>query len=136
VPVVDERQAEQMEWTPLGVFALIREDESASRRALQIAVNRDGLLTGTYYNQENGHVHPVTGRVDERTQRAAWKFADGEHEDVVFETSIYNLTEPETTMMVHFGPDAGEPQVWRLVRLEQPETDASMRSATRPYDLP
>jgi hypothetical protein len=134
VPSLSEDEAEQLDWRPLGVFALTREGESDSHRALQLAVNRDGVLSGTYYNRIDGHVHPITGRVDERTQRAAWAFADGQHEAVVFETSVYNLTESESTMMVHFGPRTNQSQVWRLVRLELPDDNASRETET--YGLP
>ena len=42
----------------------------------------------------------------------------GERKDTVYETGIGNLTEPETTMLVHFGKD--RTQQWTLVRLEKP----------------
>lgn len=119
VPAIDDSDVERMDWTPLGVFAAIRDDEDEPV-TIQLAVNRSGVLSGTYYNPLNGHVHPLQGMVDERTQRAAWAFSDGEHPDVVFETSIYNLTKSETSMMVHFGPQADDAEVWRLVRLESP----------------
>lgn len=131
VPNISEEEAENMDWRPLGVFALSRENQSKSERALQLAVNRDGVLTGTYFNRENGHVHPISGMVDDETQRAAWAFADGEHEDVVFETSIYNLTRSESTMMVHFGPQADATEVWQLVRLEQPDSNVTSRETTQ-----
>jgi len=131
VPHIREAEAETMDWAPLGVFAALRQGESVSQRALQLAVNRDGVLTGTYMNRSNGHVHPLSGMVDERTQRAAWAFADGQHEEVVFETGIYNLTRDEASMMVHFGPSADDTEVWQLVRLEQPESAA--QQATAPH---
>lgn len=124
VPSVDANAAQQMEWQPLGVFAATPGSES-TQRTLQLAVNKNGVVSGTYYNPQNEHVHPLLGMVDERTQRAAWAFADGEHPDVVFETSIYNLTEQQSTMMVHFGPSANDTQIWRLVRLERPEATPS-----------
>ena len=134
VPSISEADAEEMEWSPLGVFAVARATDNDSQRVLQLAVNQEGVLSGTYYNRENGHVHPVEGMVDERTQRAAWAFADGEHEATLFETSLYNLTEEESTMMVHFGPESGDSEVLHLIRLKQP-SDASgavqPRSATR-----
>ena len=120
VPKIDPSQAEQMDWKPLGVFAAMR-DNDPNQRTLQLAVNKNGVLSGTYYNTQNGQVHPLTGMVDDRTQRAAWAFADGEHPEIVFETSIYNLTEPESSMMVHFGPQASQAETWCLVRLERPE---------------
>ncbi len=129
VPNISESEAEQMDWSPLGVFAINRENGQESQRALQLAVNDSGVLSGTYFNRENGHVHPVSGMVDERTQRAAWAFADGEHEDVVFETALYNLTRQESTMMVHFGPWSSDTEVWQLVRLERPNSDDATSSA-------
>lgn len=138
VPQISADVAESMEWQPLGVFAVAR-DESEAQRTIQIAVNKNGVLAGTYYNAQNGHVHPITGMVDDRTQRAAWAFADGEHPKVVFESSIFNLTKPECTIMVHFGPEADATETWHLVRLEQPDGANSPapapRTATR-YELP
>lgn len=132
VPKISEAEAERMDWAPLGVFAAMRQNESESQRALQLAVNRDGVLTGTYMNRSNGHVHPVSGMVDERTQRAAWAFADGQHRDVVFETGIYNLTRDEASMMVHFGPSAEDTEIWQLVRLEQPESRGTEPAEPQP----
>jgi hypothetical protein len=55
--------------------------------------------------------------VDRKTQRAAWVV--GDRKDTVYETGIGNLTQPETTMLVHFGKD--RTQQWTLVRLDPPE---------------
>lgn len=121
VPNISDAEAEQMQWNPLGVFAVHRPNESESTRAIQLAVSNDGVITGTYFNRNSNQVHPLTGMVDERTQRAAWAFADGEQKALVFETGIYNLTRDESTMMVHFGPSEKDTEVWQLVRLEQPE---------------
>jgi hypothetical protein len=134
VPQIDPRDAEQMDWAPLGVFAAVPDGQAndASQRTLQLAVNRDGVITGTYYSGQRDEVHPVTGMVDERTQRAAWAFADGTNPKTVFETSIFNLTKSESTMMVHFGPGPGDTEVWHLVRMERPEgTTAEMPAPAR-----
>jgi len=127
VPQIDEQAAQQMDWAPLGVFAMTRgnEDQSSTQKTMQLAVNRDGVLSGTYYNTENGHVHPLAGMVDKRNQRVAWAFADGEHPQTVFETSIFNLTKPESTIMVHFGAAANQTEVWHIVRLERPEASGA-----------
>jgi hypothetical protein len=121
------------------VFAVTRDGREQPQRTIQLAVNKEGVLAGTYHNAENGHVHPITGMVDNRTQRAAWAFADGEHPKIVFETSIFNLTKPESTIMVHFGPGADEAETWHVVRLEQPESSdvqtVTPRTATR-HELP
>jgi len=141
VPTIDQSQAEGMDWVPLGVFATTRGNDSDAR-TIQLAVNNQGVLAGTYFNPQTSKVHPVTGMVDKNSQRAAWTFADGENKDVVFETSIFNLTKPESTMMVHFGPKPEDTQVWHLVRLEQPENGGQQVNAQPAaqvgpqYDLP
>jgi hypothetical protein len=137
VPEISKEEAEKMDWTPLGVFAVSREEGQESDRSLQLAVNRDGVISGTYFNREKNEVRPLAGMVDKKSQRAAWAFADNTDEAIVFETAIYNLTSPTTNIMVHYGPSAGDAQIWKLARLEQPEQSAST-SATSAIqrDLP
>jgi hypothetical protein len=119
VPQIDPNDAENMDWAPLGVFAATRGMQSDERN-IQLAVNKDGVITGTYFNPQKNEAHPLTGMVDKRNQRAAWAFADRANPSVVFETSLFNLTKSESSMMVHYGPSASEAEVWRLVRLEAP----------------
>jgi hypothetical protein len=134
IPQIDESAAESMEWKPLGVFAISRENESLSDRSMQLAINKNGVISGAYYNRESDAARPLAGRVDEQSQRAAWTFADGQDDGIIFETSLFNLTRPSTTMLVHFGPRAEEAEVWRLTRLEQPDPATSASSVRR--DLP
>jgi len=130
VPNIDQSEAEKMDWKPLGVFAVRRENDSDSSRTLQLAVNRDGVITGTYYIQDKKEARPVAGRVDENSQRATWTFTDSKKKDeVVFETSVYNLTRSNTNVMVHFGPKASDAEIWQLVRLEQPESDTDRQTS-------
>jgi hypothetical protein len=133
VPDIDQSAAEKMDWKPLGVFAVRRENDSDSTRTMQLAVNRDGVITGTYFIQSKKQARPLEGRVDETSQRATWTFADGEKgkDDVIFETSVYNLTKQSTNIMVHFGPKASDAEIWQLVRLEQPDADATTENTQR-----
>jgi hypothetical protein len=129
VPEMTVAQAEEVEWMPLGVFALTSEGVNASSMFLQLALSKDGIVAGTFYNETTGAVHPVEGMVDQKSQRAVWKAADGTNPDVVMETGIYNLTQDQTDVLVHFGPE--QTQSWVMVRLdesERPESDESRRS--------
>lgn len=134
VPNIDKAEAEKMEWKPLGVFAVRRENETGSDRVMQLAVNRDGVITGTYFIEKNKEARPLAGRVDKQTQRATWRFTDTDKndKDTVFETSIYNLTRPSTNVMVHFGPKADDAEIWQLVRLEQPASESDSTGQTSP----
>lgn len=133
IPNIDQAEAEKMDWKPLGVFAIRRENESDSTRTMQLAVNRDGVITGTYFIQPKKQARPLMGRVDKISQRATWTFADGEKgkDDVIFETSIYNLTKPSTNIMVHFGPKQSDAEIWQLVRLEQPGANTNAQASSQ-----
>ena len=127
VPEMTDEQAEQTEWLPLGVFALTAEGVNASSMYLQLAVTKDGVIAGTFYNESTGTTHPVEGMVDEETQRAVWRAADGTNPDLVMETGIYNLTQDQAEVMVHFGPE--QTQTILLVRLDETERPESSEAS-------
>jgi hypothetical protein len=104
------------EWESLGVFGMVQGDEKDANKIFQLAINKGGIIRGTYYDALSNTEANVSGSVDKGTQRAAWVV--GDHKDTVYETGIGNLTEAETTMLVHFGKD--RTQQWTLIRLEQP----------------
>ncbi|RMG01626.1 MAG: hypothetical protein D6741_04970 [Planctomycetota bacterium] len=119
VPESAKEQADELEWLPLGVFALTAEGVNASSMYLQLAVTKNGIVAGTFYNESTGTTHPVEGMVDEKTQRAVWRAADGSNPDLIMETGIYNLTQDQAPVLVHFGPE--RTQEILLVRLEESE---------------
>jgi len=118
-PEIPEAEAEDVEWMSLGVFAVAKEGVSESNMLLQLAVTKDGMIGGTFYNESTEESMDVEGMIDKDTQRACWSPIGGEKANVVMETGIYNLTEDECTALVHFG--AEQAQTWALVRLDEPE---------------
>jgi hypothetical protein len=104
------------DWKPLGVFALVPGDQKTSNNLFQLAVDKAGIIRGNYYDGVMDTTTPVYGSVDKKTQRAAWTI--GKTKDRVFEAGLYNLTQPEAPVLVHFGAD--KTQQWLLVRVEQP----------------
>ncbi len=112
------KATETKEWLPLGVFGLYQSDSQDSNMVLQLAMNKKGVLSGTYYNLATNTERPVSGLVDQKTQRAAWTFADGNNTDVIMETGLANLTEDQAPALVHFGKNKTEQ--WLMVR--QPES--------------
>ena len=119
VPEISDEQADTMEWMPLGVFAVTQEDVNATNLLIQLAVSKDGIIAGTIYNETTEVAHPLEGMVDQKTQRAVWKAADGTNENIVMEAGIFNLAEDTATVLVHFGPETT--QTWTLVRIDPPE---------------
>lgn len=113
----DQTTATDEEWLPLGVFGLVVDGQKDTDKLFQLAVNKAGLIRGNYYDIISNQVLPIEGAVDAKTQRAAWHAKD--KPDIVIETGIYNLTNDEVPVLVHYGPDKTEQRM--LVRLENPE---------------
>jgi len=107
------------DWLPLGVFALSQANAADSNMVLQLSVDKEGVISGTYYNKSTDTARPIKGKVDKKSQRAAWTFADGKNTDIIMETGIFNLTQDQTEALVHFGKD--KTQQWLMVRLNEPE---------------
>jgi len=113
----EARASAKDDWVALGVFGMVQGDEKDANKIFQLAINKEGIIRGNYYDALTDTTVPVVGSVDSKTQRAAWTV--GERKETVYETGIANLSEAETTMLVHFGKD--RTQQWTLVRLEAPE---------------
>lgn len=118
-------QAPETEWLPLGVFAVSRDQATDSNVLLQLAIDKDGDIAGTYYNTGTDISRPVKGKVDKKTQRAAWTFGDGKNTNIIMETGLFNLTQDQTEALVHFGNE--KTQQLLLVRLDQPKNGESTK---------
>jgi hypothetical protein len=119
-PEVSTDQATD-DWLPLGVFEEGRsvEDAPYGQQFIQLAVDKQGTLAGSYYNSSTDTVHPLGGKIDKETQLAAWTVTD-DASSPVMSTGIYNLTQDVVPVQVHF-PN-GIQQSWILVRLKGPTT--------------
>src|SRR5262249_53690209 len=104
-------------WMALGVFAVGSEENpnATPKYYLQLAVSKDGYIAGTVYDSVNDKTLPVSGSVDKKSQRAAWRVED--NKDVVMETGIYNLTQDTAPALLHFGKDKTENRL--LVRMNE-----------------
>ena len=117
VPEVDN--PDDMEWLPLGVFALAQDgnSEAVPNMFIQLAVSKEGIVAGTYQNKTTGKTESLEGMVDGQSQRAAWTIVD--KSTPIMETGISNLTQNEASVLVHFAD--GQTQQWMLVRIENPD---------------
>jgi hypothetical protein len=107
----------EQDWKALGVFALVQGEEKSSNNLFQLAINKDGIIRGNFYDGLIDATSPVYGSVDRKTQRAAWTI--DKKSSRVFETGLYNLTKAELPVLVHIGTDRTEQML--LVRMEQPK---------------
>lgn len=120
------------EWLPLGVFALTQPGKTKSDVALQLAVNKQGVLRGNSTDVAKNTVQLVHGSVDKKTQRVA--FTVGDNANTVVETGLYNLTKDEAPVLIHFGADRTEQ--WLLVRLQNANNGGGANDAPAPTAAP
>ncbi len=108
------------EWMSLGVFAITQDGQESGPPPtlfVQLAVNKQGIIAGTFQNTASGESQAVEGLVDKKTQRSAWGITGKSWP--IMETGIANLTKDASPVLVHF--EDGQTQQWLLVRLEEPE---------------
>ena len=115
---------QQPEWLPLGVWALTQEEKGDAYMFFQLSIDKNGVVSGAYQNVLSGEKSPISGQVDKKTQRVAWKMGTN---NTVIETGLPNLTQDVASCLVHFGPDTT--QTWLLVRLKQPEMPNAPQTA-------
>jgi hypothetical protein len=116
----DGQQIANEDWMPLGVFGVVRQATDRVERVAQIAVNKEGIIRGNFQDLLTDTVTPIVGSVDKQNQRVAMKLQG--NDTVVVETGLYNLTQDEVPVLIHFSPDRQEPRT--MVRLKQPEEQA------------
>jgi hypothetical protein len=117
----------EKDWMPLGVFAITADGKPTGADPtlfLQLAVSKQGVVSGTLQNTETNSAQSIEGMVDKQSQRTAWTTAGKTRP--LMEAGIANLTRDTTPALIHF-PD-GTTQQWLLVRMEKPETNDTASS--------
>ena len=120
-PALPADAAAQVEWLPLGVFAVTPDGVAEADVLAQLAVTKDGLIGGTIFDQKAGKSYAATGTIDKNSQRAVWSYTNDQNVRIVMETSVNNLTQNESTGLVHYGPN--DQRVIEIVRLQEPPAD-------------
>jgi hypothetical protein len=125
--VTEEQMNAEHEWMPLGTFSVaISENDTNPARVAQLAHdNKQGLISGTIFNKDSGNLYTVQGKVDPQTQRVA--FTIGKDPNVVMETGLYNLTQQETPVLVHFG--SSKTETYLFARLPEPQEQSGQQPA-------
>ena len=102
---------------PLGVFALVQNEQSDPHYIMQLAVNKSGALAGNYSDLISGTNVPIQGAVDKKTQRVAWTI--GNNKTHGWRNRPLQPDPGRGPVLIHVGKD--KTQQWMLVRLKQPE---------------
>jgi len=106
--------ADDDQWRPLGVFALARSEETDPSAFMSLALDKEGLLRGSYYDAVSDTSQNITGKVDKKTQRAAWTI--GDKKTPLYDAGLSNLAQQQTTILVH--REGGKVEQMLLVRVE------------------
>jgi hypothetical protein len=117
-----EAEPVQSEWLPLGVFAVTQDGQESGVEPtvfVQLAISKEGIISGTLNNKTTGETQTIEGMADKKSQRVAWAAAGKERP--IMETGISNLTKDTAPVLVHFAD--GQTQQWLLVRLEEPKQE-------------
>jgi len=115
-PPMPPAEGKPAEWLPLGVFALAEQEKGDPVMFFQISINREGLITGAFQSTLTGDQRPIAGQVDKTTQQVAWRI--GDNTEVIYITSLANLTQDVSTVAIRFGED--RILTWLLVRMPEP----------------
>jgi hypothetical protein len=111
---------------PLGVFSIAPQGQTEASALVQLAVSKDGLLRGSYYDLLTDHDQPIRGTVNKKTQEVAFTF--GINGKVTFETTLPNLTQDKGTLAAHF--ENGKTSTWTLARYEKEPTEKETGATT------
>jgi hypothetical protein len=104
------------DWRSLGVFALAADDSDASDQVVQLAVHKSGAVRGNFYDQSTQTSLTVEGWLDRTSQRLT--FTIGDDHNTIYEVGVFNLTQGEAPVLVHFGPTQNATFTWG--RLDAP----------------
>lgn len=101
------------EWYPLGVYSLVTGPYDNGTRMMQLAVDRQGNVAGSYYDLITDTSHNVSGRIYQKSQNVYWTLSS--NKNLKFRSSLGQLTQPQGTVIAKL---PGGDQQWQLVRLE------------------
>lgn len=118
---MNAKEAATDEWLPLGVFALVRNEDQHPQTTVQLAINQQGILRGNYTDLVSDHTQTIQGSVDKETQRAAWTV--GSNKNFFMEAGLKNLTDGEAPALIH---KYSKTECWLLVRLSQPDQEGNV----------
>src|SRR4029079_2623403 len=122
-PAINADAAAKLDWLPLGVFAATPDGLNEPDITVQLATTKEGQIGGTAFDPKTGAAYNIQGTVDKKTQRAIWSYTNDQNKRIRMETSVYNLTQPEATGLVHYSPT--DMRVVELVRLQSPDAQTT-----------
>lgn len=106
------------QWQALGVFSLVQQGQTESNMLLQLAINKQGIIRGNYFNQLTQESSQVYGSLNKETRRIS--FTIGQNNNTVFDTSLADVSKDDAPVLVHYSATNTQPMM--LVRVQQPKS--------------
>jgi hypothetical protein len=129
-PTAAEQTAIAEDWMPLGIYAITEDPAAEPTKYVQLVVSKSGAVGGELHDLKADTSTPLTGAVDQKSQRVAWKLGST---DTVMETGLYNLTQAETPILIHEG--AQKTRQVTMARIQDPSLTAPPAGATQPAGM-
>ena len=106
---------------------LVQGQETTSNNIFQLAVDKNGVVRGNYYDGLMDTTTPVYGSVQQSTQRVAWTI--GKAKIASSRRGSTTSRRSETPVLVHFGADRTQQMLF--VRIKQPQPQITPSSTGR-----
>lgn len=100
------------DWLALGNYTVLNDGGLPTSRFLQLSVDRQGNLRGTYYDGISNTTQNLRGHVEQSTQQAQWRLDS--NPQVVFRTNLADLTEPSGSIQLQY--PSGQQETWNITR--------------------
>jgi hypothetical protein len=102
------------DWMTLGSYSLMTGSGDPGTRILQLSIDREGNIRGSYYDMITNNTNNVIGVADKNTQQVRWTLDS--NRQLTFVATLDQLTQPQGVVNVKL--PGGELQQWQLVRME------------------
>lgn len=101
------------EWYPLGVYSMVTGPGDNGTRIVQLSVDRQGNVNGTYYDLVMDTSRQVSGRIRQSSQNVSWSL--NSNPQLTFRAPLDQLMQPQGIVTVEL---PGGEQQWQLIRLQ------------------
>lgn len=106
------------DWMTLGSYSLMTGSGDPGTRILQLSVDKQGNIRGSYYDMITNNTNNVIGLIDKNTQQVRWTLDS--NSQLTFVATLDQLTQPQGVVNVKL--PGGQVQQWQLVRMENAPT--------------
>ena len=116
---------EKAAFLPLGVFTIAPKGADEAVALVHLAVSKDGILRGTYYNLKTDKDQNIHGAVNKEDHSLAWTL--GPKGTKVFHTWLEDLTDLPAPVTVR--TEDGKTHMWTLARYTEKDEQKSVDEA-------